>query len=457
MTCAQTLPWWHARFNLLATRRGRLTAFFFLYLTEGIPTGFALVAMVTQMRRLGISPEDIGVFAAAFNIPWALKWVMGPVIDLCYSDRLGRRRVWIVGAQVLMCLVLMMTMAVDLGTQIKLLSALIILHNVFAATQDVAIDALACGTLAEHERGTANGLMFAGAYCGQAVGGAGVLYLLSWGFPLYVAFFFVIGSILTVTLVVSLRLREPLLDPGAPLEGPRLKAVALALHRYCKDARQAFFGTRAAAVGLVVALLPMGPYSLSLALANNLSVELGMGDGLIAKLTLLSTLVSALACVLGGYMSDRFGRKRMLSLYIVGTAVPTVLLAWGMHQQNWIFPVAMDLADRPVASTFLLALFIGTSMAYALFQGLLYGTRTALFMDVCKPAVAATQFTAYMALMNVVLGYSTYWQCRFISRLGYPATLLIDAGLGLACLILLPFMTKHQEEASLKEAGPEHA
>jgi hypothetical protein len=75
----------------------------------------------------------------------------------------------------------------------------------------------------------------------------------------------------------------------------------------------------------------------------------------------------------------------------------------------------------------------------------MYGSRTALFMDVCNPAVAATQFTAYMALLNVVISYSTYWQCRFVSTLGYPLTLVLDSCLGLVCLALLPFMTKHTE------------
>lgn len=443
--------WWHPRFNLLATRRGRLTAFFFLYLTEGVPNGFALVAMVTQMRRLGVTPENIGIFSAAFSIPWAFKWAMGPVVDLFYSDRLGRRRVWIIAMQVMMCLTLMATLAVDFGTQIKLLSALIIFHNVFAATQDVAIDALACGTLPEHERGTANGLMFAGAYCGQAVGGAGVLFLLGWGASLNAAFLFVIGSIMAVTLLISLRLREPLQGEAAPVEGSRLRHVALALHVYWKDALGAFFGTRAAAVGLVVALLPMGPYALSLAVSNNLAVEMGMGDGLIAKLTLIGTIIAAVSCVVGGYLSDRFGRRKMLALYVAGMVFSTVLLAWGLHQQNWIFPVSAGVAGKPDPSTFLLNLYIGTGFLYSLFQGLMYGTRTALFMDVCKPAVAATQFTAYMALLNVVISYSTYWQCRFVSTLGYPVTFCLDAGLGLVFLALLPFMTKHAATAPQQE------
>ncbi len=442
----QGCRWWHPRHNLLATRRGRLAAFFLLYVTEGIPNGFALVAMVTQMRRLGVSPESIGAFSAAFTLPWAFKWAMGPVVDLFHVDRWGRRRGWIVASQALMCLTLVASLALDLKAQIPALTALILVHNIFAATQDVAIDALACGTLKEHERGMANGLMFAGAYLGQALGGAGVLYLVGWGVPLPATFFAVGGAILLVTLTVSLRLVEPSYTSEAlRQEGPRWLAAVQAVRAYWREALGAFFGRRAAAVGLLVALVPLGPYALSLALCNNLAVEMGMSDGLIAKLTLVGTVLAAGFCVVGGYVSDRLGRRRTLSFAAVGMALATLALAWGLHRQGWLFPVAMEAAVKPAASGFLLRLYIVTGLVYAVFQGLMYGTRTALFMDVCNPAVAATQFTAYMALLNLVISYSTYWQCRFIATLGYPLTLVLDSGLGLVCLALLPFMTKHAE------------
>jgi PAT family beta-lactamase induction signal transducer AmpG len=45
-------------------------------------------------------------------------------------------------------------------------------HNAFAATQDVA-STRSPSVLLEHERGVANGFMFAGASVGQTVGGAG--------------------------------------------------------------------------------------------------------------------------------------------------------------------------------------------------------------------------------------------------------------------------------------------
>jgi PAT family beta-lactamase induction signal transducer AmpG len=79
-------------------------------------------------------------------------------------------------------------------------------------------------------------------------------------------------------------------------------------------------------------------------------------------------------------------------------------------------------------------------IAYAIFQGLMYGVGTAIYMDVTTPAVAATQFTAYMALCNVVYSYSANWQGHAVVRWGYPTTLLLDASFGLVSLLLLPFM-----------------
>ena len=59
----------------------------------------------------------------------------------------------------------------------RLFTLIILLHNAFGATQDVAIDALAVSVLPEDERGSANGFMFAGASIGQTIGGSGVLFL----------------------------------------------------------------------------------------------------------------------------------------------------------------------------------------------------------------------------------------------------------------------------------------
>ena len=70
----------------------------------------------------------------------------------------------------------------------------------------------------------------------------------------------------------------------------------------------------------------------------------------------------------------------------------------------------------------------------------MYGTRSAIFMDVTNPRVAGTQFTAYMAMMNLVIAYSATWQGIAIETIGYPKTLLIDALTGVIGLAVLPLI-----------------
>lgn len=427
--------------DLLATKPGRLFAFFALYLTEGIPLGFTATAIATQMRRAGVGPAEIGAFVGTLYLPWAFKWVMGPFVDVLSSDRFGRRRGWIVATQALMVMMLMVAMPINFTTELKLFTIVILGLNFFAATQDVAIDALAVNVLNEQERGLANGLMFGGAYLGQAVGGAGVLFLIPYtGLP--ATFVFVAAVLLAVTLFVALPMREPKGPPRVRAEGSALAAVGRDLGLFARDAYRAFTGSRAAWVGVIFALLPGGAYALSLSLQSNLAVEFGLSDQKVAKLALISTVISATCCVFGGWLSDRFGRRRMLAIFYVCTAVPGLLLAWVMYREGWIMPVDPQWKDRPVPSEFLVMVFWTACLVFAVFHGLMYGTRTALFMDITTPAVAATQFTAYMAMMNLVITYTATWQGHAIELWGYPTTLALDGLAGLLCLGCLPFLVK---------------
>lgn len=433
--------------DLLATKAGRLTTFFLLYVTEGIPLGFTATAIATQMRRQGLGPVAIGAFVGSLYLPWAFKWLAGPFVDTFSSDRFGRRRLWILMMQVGMMATLAAAMPVNFATDVALFTTIILAHNAFGATQDVAIDALAVGVLPEQERGLANGFMFAGASIGQTIGGSGVLFLTEY-FPFTSTYVFVIGAILAVTIFVVLPLKEPPGPPRAPSDAGPLATVLRELGTFVREAWRAFTGSRPARVGVIVALLPAGAYALSLALQSNLAVELGMTDNGIAKLNLASTVIFAFACVSGGWLSDRFGRRRMLALFVFLTVLPTLWLAWEMQEARWIMPVDVDLPNRPQPSPHLVGVFWAAVIAFNVFQGLYYGVRTALFMDVTTRAVAATQFTAYMAMSNLVITYTSWWQGLSIVRWGYPLTLLIDSVVGLVMIFLLPLMRRKDEDVA---------
>ena len=425
--------------DLLATKNGRLATFFLLYVTEGIPLGFTATAIATQMRRGGLGPAEIGAFVGSLYLPWAFKWAMGPFVDTFSSDRFGRRRTWIFLMQVGMMATLVAAMGVDFVGQLSLFTAIIFLHNAFGATMDVAIDALAVSALPEDERGTANGFMFAGASIGQTIGGSGVLFLTA-AMPFQSTYLFVVGDHPRdhgVRRPAAAResaagaerecARRPQRRPRAartsssmpgapsPARAPRWSACST---RCCRRAR-----TRSAS-----------PCS------RTSRVELGLNDNEVAQLNLYTTLIFAPSCILGGWLSDRFGRRSTLAIFVFLTVVPTLWLAWTMWQAGWIMPVDMKMANRPQPSTVLIVTFWVACIVYNVFQGLYYGIRSALFMDVTTPAVAATQFTAYMALMNLCISYTAAWQGYVVERIGYPQTLVLDSVLGLLGLALLPLM-----------------
>jgi PAT family beta-lactamase induction signal transducer AmpG len=60
--------------KLLESRKGRLSTFGILYISEGIPYSFTSIAMVTFLRQNGVALDQIGLFVATLFIPWTFKF-----------------------------------------------------------------------------------------------------------------------------------------------------------------------------------------------------------------------------------------------------------------------------------------------------------------------------------------------------------------------------------------------
>ena len=147
-----------------------------LYLAQGIPWGFATITLAALLAEQGVDAGTIGNILAAVVLPWSLKFIGGPLVD---GIRLpgGRRRPWILMAQIGMMATLFGLSREGLASPDQL-TAWLLAHNVFAALQDVATDALAVDVMPDRERGRANGIMYGAKYGGTALGGAGLALLI---------------------------------------------------------------------------------------------------------------------------------------------------------------------------------------------------------------------------------------------------------------------------------------
>jgi PAT family beta-lactamase induction signal transducer AmpG len=381
--------------------------------------------MTAYLRRHGVGLEAIGLFVASLYAPWGFKWAWAPLVDLVRFERFGPSRAWIVFAQSMMIVTIGVVLFFDPAAQLGLVTALVIVHNVFSATQDIAIDALAVRVVPENEMGTANGFMFAAAFVGQAIGGSGALFVAGkLGYD--AAFLFMLGALAILLFGVSLPLLEPASPAPARVAGsaPGVgREVVARVRGFLGDLYEGFFRSgRGPLIGVVLAILPQGAVALGLALNTTIPVDLGMSEERIAGLSLLTSICAALGSIAGGWVSDRVGHRRSLAIWYTLTALPPLFLAWRM----W---------ERGIAGIDA-RLFTVVAGCFAVASGLQYGTGNAVFMAMSSRAVAATQFTGYMALKNLALSYSSVWQGRMASAHGYARTLLID-GLGAMVPILV--------------------
>jgi PAT family beta-lactamase induction signal transducer AmpG len=407
-----------------------------LYLSEWIPFGFSAIALATHLRMSGVGLTEIGAFTASLYAPWGLKWAWAPLVDLIKWKRFGPKRTWIASAQAMMIGTLGIVYFFDYSTNIQLLTTLIVIHNIFAATQDVAIDALAIKVLPENERGIANGFMFGSSYLGQAIGGSGAL-LIAGKFGFALSFPFVVLSLTLILVLVTLRLKEPQepvterLTAGASVA----REILARLKQFFVELYQGFFRSGVGPMaGVVFSFLPFGALALGLVLGSTIQVDLGMDENQIAKLTMLGTIAAATGCVLGGWISDRIGHRKALGIWYVLTTIPTFFLA-------------RQFTGLEGTAGVTIAMYFYVSIAYSFTSGLVQGTSTAVFMGLTNPAVAATQFTGYMALHNFVYSYSSLWQGRYADAYGYAKVLFLDGWIAFVPLVLLPFLRPRKSTA----------
>ncbi|SNR44134.1 MFS transporter, PAT family, beta-lactamase induction signal transducer AmpG [Hymenobacter mucosus] len=384
---------------------------------QGVPAGFGLTAVVNYLIGRNLSPAVVASFAAAVGLPWAIQFVWGPLIDKYQYSIIGHRKQWVVLTQLIAALASLSLLLVhDPVAQLPLMTGAFVVHSIFASIQDASVDAIAIAVVPEAERGRVNAFMRGGMLIGGSAGAAGLTAVLH-----HYGFFWaalVQSGVLLALTVLTFSIRLDRTDTLLPVRGQRASAAALNAENppvswLFRELLRAITERHTLRLFLVVALAYMTLSVFGWAYSYHLIQELHWSDQAVSVMQGSWGSVATLALIVGGgIVADRVGAA-YLQRWVLGTLAAFLLLFCSLSL-FWHY--------TPVATLGLLFWNMADpSLSVAALP---------LLMALCRPQIEGSQFTTYMALVNLSGVSGSYLT-------GWALTWVRAPTLGLLCGLLL--------------------
>ena len=400
--------------TLVDSYRARVFTLCALYVAQGIPWGFITVTFVTYLAAEGVAAKDLALLLTLGTLPWSLKFLWGPVIDRYQYRPMGRRRPWILVAQSGMILTLiLLTFIASAENDIQVIAVMFLVYNIFTSLQDVSTDALAVDVLKTHELEKVNSYMFTSKAVGGIIGGAGLGTIIS--FTGIKGALVMQIPILLVIMMVPLYMRErpgEKLFPWSDEEGSKFFEAENENQNFSEiiGKVKTAFSLKSTRLGVLLSLVLSLSFFLVPVLPLLFIRELGWTQeqfnatkgGLILILTMF-------AYVVGGHLGKIIGGKSVIIYASLAGAIITAV--WGLTEAWWGNSIFM-------ISIWSIRTFVFAMVSINVFS---------LMMRITWSEVGGTQFTAYMAMMNLsaIIGYQLTEPLA--GRFDYPTLFLIAA------------------------------
>lgn len=157
-----------------------LFIFFPLGFFSGLPLLLTSATLGTWLADVGVNKTTIGLFALV-GIPYSLKFLWASFLDtnikLRLLKKMGRRRIWILIFQILICVNIFIMAHIDPVINTMQMAIFAITLAFFSASQDIAIDAWRIEINEEKELGLGAALYVTGYRIALLAAGAGALVI----------------------------------------------------------------------------------------------------------------------------------------------------------------------------------------------------------------------------------------------------------------------------------------
>ncbi len=201
----------------------RVITMLFFGFSAGLPLMLIFSSLSLWLREAGIERSVVTLFSWA-ALGYSFKFIWAPLVDSLpvpgLTHKLGRRRSWILLAQLMVVLSISLMALQDPssgGSSLTYMAVAAVLLGFSSATQDIVIDAYRIESAEIKLQALMSSTYIAGYRIGMLVAGAGALYLASWfgstsGEYLYTAWkftYFAMAAFMLIGIVTTLLIPEP--------------------------------------------------------------------------------------------------------------------------------------------------------------------------------------------------------------------------------------------------------
>jgi len=340
--------------------------FTLLILPAGVALGYVQVTLAYLLSDAGVSVPQVAAVVAASVLPHTLKFLWSPLVDTTLTFK---KWYWISGigsSLVLMALSLLPLTAANL----PLLTLGIYAYHSFITLCMMATEGLMAYEVPAALHGRAAGYFQMGNLGGAGIGG-GVGLLLAQRLPTPGAAGIVLGVLCLGCCLALVAFR----DQTTTIRAARISDTYRAMGRDVWETVR----TKSGWLALLICLLPRGTAAAA-GLWSAVAKDWGAGADTVALVTgILGGLVSALGCLLGGWVCDRVSPRYAYLLFGLAAAACLVGMAYAPRTEP---------------------MFIVGTLLYALANGACYAGFTAVALEAIGKGAAVTKYNILASLSN---------------------------------------------------------
>ncbi len=435
---------WSAAFSIYF--QPRVLGMIFLGFSAGLPFLLVFSTLSAWLRDEGTARSVIGFFSWV-GLTYSIKVFWAPIIDSLplplLTKWLGRRRSWMLVAQLGIAAGLVGMSYCDPHTQLQQIALFAVMVAFSSATQDIVIDAYRIEAVIPEYQGAMAATYVLGYRVALLVAGAGALYIAE--FMNWQMAYLAMAATMSIGIIATLSIKEPetiknsetefIEEPLEQILGVnKTHTLSSRLNAWFTEAVLspfAEFFTRNGKLGLsilaLIAVYKMSDITMGV-MANPFYLDLGFSKKEIADVSkVFGFFMTILGASLGGILVVRYGLMKPLLLGAVLVALTNLLFA-------------VLAVSEPSLS--LLAVVIS---ADNLSGGIATSVFIAYLSSMTNSAYTATQYALFSSLMTLPAKLLGGFSGIIVDTQGYQYFFIYASIMGLPAILLVIFLMYHQK------------